>query len=89
MINMSTDGSQLNVINDCAWCLHGKWFCRGSRPMTELCHISSTTPVHVAVFILVDVMKDNEQKSIYEILKQNRLMRDTDLLDSIIQSLPD
>lgn len=89
MMDMSTNDSQINVINDCSWCLHGRWFCRGSRPMSELCHISSTTPVHVTVFVLVDVMKDNEQQSIYETLKQNSLMRDMNRLDSIIQSLPD
>ena len=84
MINRSTNCSQVHVIHDCAWGLHGKWFCRGSIPMTELCNISSTTPVHVAVFVLVDVMKENDRSSIYEILKENNNNR----LDSIIQSLP-
>ena len=84
MINMSTNGSQIHVIHDCAWGLHGKWFCRGSIPMTELCHISSTTPVHVAVFVLVDVMKENKQRSVYEILEERKI----DRIDSIIQSLP-
>jgi len=84
MINMSTNGSQIHVVHDCTWGLHGKWFCRGSRPMTDLCHISSTTPVHVAVFVLVDVMKENKQSSVYEILEE----KNKDRLDSIIQSLP-
>lgn len=84
MINMSTNDSQVQVVHDCTWGLHGKWFCRGSRPMTDLCHISSTIPVHVAVFVLVDVMKENKQRSVYEILEDKNI----DRLDSIIQSLP-
>ncbi len=88
MLEWSTDSSSIYVLPDCGWVMHKKMFVRGT-PLKDYCHITSTQPVHVAIFVLVDVMKDNDQQSIYEILKQDRIMKDTERLDSFIQSIPD
>ena len=88
VITESIDTSSIYVFPYCSWAMHERWFVKGT-PLKDYCHIASTCPVHVAIFVLVDVMKDNHQQSIYEILKQDRMMKDTERLDSIIQSLPD
>lgn len=84
MIFGTSGKSSINVIPDCSWTMQGRMFTQGGRTMTEFCNISSTKPVHVAVFILVDWKKDNKKKTIYEYEKEVELMR----LDSIIHTIP-
>lgn len=88
MMNGAMDTSSIYVFPYCSWTMYKRWFVK-STPLKDYCHITSTRPVHVAIFILVDVMKDNGQQSIYEKLKQDRIMKNIEGLDSIIESLPD
>ena len=83
MINPGIDTSSVSVIHNCSWILQGRWFCRGSRPMSDFCHVSSTKPIHVAVFVLTDWQKHNVNKTIYEFLQEEQVRR----LDAIIQSM--
>ncbi len=85
MINMSSEDSHIHVVSDCFWDDRGRFrgFITGGT-RSGFCHISSAKPVHVAVFVIVDVWKKNEQKSIYDFLEEHRI----DVIDSIIQSIP-
>ena len=84
MICWASGKSSINIIPNCGWAMHGRCFTQGGLPMNELCNISSTKPVHVAAFVLVDWRRDNKMKTIYEYEKEVEMMR----LDSIIRAIP-
>lgn len=85
MIDWAADMSSIFIVHGCTWAMHGKWFCRGSRPMNDFCGITATKPVHAAVFVLSKLGEPNNEKNIYEFIQENQIKR----LDSIIQSLPE
>ena len=85
MINPGIDSSSVSVIYNCSWLHQRKWFCRGSRPQGDFCQITSTNPVHVAIFVLIDWRKNNVGKGIREFIQEEDVRR----LDSVIQSMPE
>lgn len=83
MINNAIDTSDIYVIYNCGWAMNGKWFCRGSTPRNDFCRVSSSKPVHVAVFVLTNWEKKNESKTIDEYKREKQLHE----IDSLLHSL--
>lgn len=84
VICWASEKSSMSIIPDCSWTFHGRFFTQGGRPMNEFCDISSTKPVHVAAFIIVDWKKDNKKRTIYEYKNEVEMMQ----FDSIIHAIP-
>lgn len=72
-INKVADTSRISIIPGCSWHKHhgGLLFVKGSH-MNEYCHIYSTTPVAVEVYIIVDYNKKNKNKDIHQLIEDDK-----------------
>lgn len=86
MLDMSFDTSDVVVYPNQSWAFHGKML-GGDKPISNLCQIQSTIPIHARVFMIVDVFKENYNPP-YKTEFNYQQQRIKKGLDSIIESIP-
>lgn len=81
LINWATDTSSIYVMPNSAWAFNKRIMVKGGI-MNDYCSIKTTRPVHVAVYIIVDFMDENKNKSIYDLIEDEKKRE----MDSIIRN---
>lgn len=85
MLDYATDTSDISVFPDQSWALRGRAL-GGSPPISFLCRIKSTSPVHARVYLLVDTDKRNENLP-YKTEHDYYYERTQKGLDSIVKNI--
>lgn len=81
IINWAAGTSSIYVMPNSGWGFNKRIMAKGGI-MNDYCSIRSTRPVHVAVYIIVDFMEKNKNKSIFELIEDEKKKG----MDSIIRN---